>query len=119
MDSLNQWIRKNRLAALSYETDVQRLTNLFPLIGNVPADCLTPARIGGDARPSESFDERFDRESLPFGDEFGLHVRHQRRQNDDESGLACEALPRKPFPAQLAQTRAREDAPRGDRHQSP
>lgn len=46
MDSLNQWIRKNRLAALSYETDVQRLTNLFPLIGNVPADCLTPARIG-------------------------------------------------------------------------
>ena len=46
MDSLNQWMRKNRLAALSYETDVQRLTNLFPLIGNVPADCLTPARIG-------------------------------------------------------------------------
>jgi integrase len=37
--------KKNRLAPLSYETDVQRLTNLVPLIGNVPADCLTPVRI--------------------------------------------------------------------------
>lgn len=37
--------KKNRLAPLSYATDVQRLTSLFPLIGNVPGDCLTPARI--------------------------------------------------------------------------
>jgi integrase len=37
--------KKNRLAPLSYAADVQRLTSLFPLIGNVPADCLTPARI--------------------------------------------------------------------------
>lgn len=37
--------KKPRLAPLSYATDVQRLTNLFPLIGSVPADCLTPARI--------------------------------------------------------------------------
>lgn len=43
MDALAH--KKNRLAPLSYATDVQRLTNLFPLIGNVPADCLTPARI--------------------------------------------------------------------------
>jgi integrase len=37
--------KKNRLAPLSYETDVQRLTNLYQLIGNVPADCLSPVRI--------------------------------------------------------------------------
>ena len=37
--------KKNRLAPLSYATDVLRLTKLFPLIGNVPADCLTPTRI--------------------------------------------------------------------------
>jgi site-specific recombinase XerD len=37
--------KKNRLAPLSYAADVQRLTDLFPLIGAVPADSLTPVRI--------------------------------------------------------------------------
>lgn len=37
--------KKLRLAPLSYETDTIRLNQLLPLIGNVPADQLTPARI--------------------------------------------------------------------------
>lgn len=37
--------KKNRLRPLSYETDLGRLTQLFPLIGKEPADCLTAARI--------------------------------------------------------------------------
>ena len=37
--------KKLLLASLSYETDLGRLTELYPLIGKVPADCLTPARI--------------------------------------------------------------------------
>jgi|SRR5579871_356385 len=37
--------KKLRLAPLSYRTDVDRLKQLLPLIGNVPADRLTPARI--------------------------------------------------------------------------
>jgi site-specific recombinase XerD len=37
--------KKLRLAPLSYETDQMRLTKLIPLIGNVPADRLTPDRI--------------------------------------------------------------------------
>jgi site-specific recombinase XerD len=36
--------KKLRLAPLSYETDMMRLGKLLPLIGNVPADRLTPAR---------------------------------------------------------------------------
>jgi site-specific recombinase XerD len=36
--------KKLRLAPLSYETDTIRLNQLLPLIGNVPADQLTPAR---------------------------------------------------------------------------
>lgn len=37
--------KKLRLAPLSYRTDQLRLKQLLPLIGNVPADRLTPARI--------------------------------------------------------------------------
>jgi len=37
--------KKLRLAPLSYQTDVIRIRQLVPLIGNVPADRLTPARI--------------------------------------------------------------------------
>jgi integrase len=37
--------KKLLLAPLSYETDLGRLKKLYPLIGNVPADCLTAARI--------------------------------------------------------------------------
>src|SRR3984957_4512889 len=37
--------KKLRLAPLSYETDIIRLGKLLPLIGNVPADRLTPARV--------------------------------------------------------------------------
>lgn len=37
--------KKLRLAPLSYETDMIRLGILLPLIGSVPADRLTPARI--------------------------------------------------------------------------
>jgi integrase len=37
--------KKNRLRPLSYDTDLGRLTKLFPLIGKEPADCLTAARI--------------------------------------------------------------------------
>jgi integrase len=37
--------KKLLLAPLSYETDLGRLRKLYPLIGNVPADCLTAARI--------------------------------------------------------------------------
>ncbi len=37
--------KKLRLAPASYETDMLRLKQLLPLIGNLPADRLTPARI--------------------------------------------------------------------------
>jgi site-specific recombinase XerD len=37
--------KKLRLAPTSYETDNERLQQLLPLIGNLPADRLTPARI--------------------------------------------------------------------------
>lgn len=37
--------KKLRLAPLSFETDMMRLGKLLPLIGNVPADRLTPARV--------------------------------------------------------------------------
>jgi len=37
--------KKLRLAPLSYETDLMRLAKLLPLIGNVPADRLTPDRV--------------------------------------------------------------------------
>lgn len=37
--------KKLRLAPLSYETDEQRLAKLLPMIGNVPADRLNPARL--------------------------------------------------------------------------
>ena len=37
--------KKILLAPLSYATDLGRLTKLYPLIGNVPADCLTSQRI--------------------------------------------------------------------------
>ena len=37
--------KKLRLAPLSYETDMMRLGKLLPLIGFVPADRLTPARV--------------------------------------------------------------------------
>jgi integrase len=37
--------KKLRLAPASYETDTMRLKQLLPLIGNLPADRLTPARI--------------------------------------------------------------------------
>lgn len=37
--------KKLRLAPASYETDLLRLKQLMPLIGNLPADRLTPARI--------------------------------------------------------------------------
>jgi site-specific recombinase XerD len=37
--------KKLRLAPASYETDTLRLKQLLPLIGNLPADRLTPARI--------------------------------------------------------------------------
>lgn len=37
--------KKLRLATTSYETDLQRLKQLLPLIGNVPADRLTAVRI--------------------------------------------------------------------------
>lgn len=37
--------KKLLLAPLSYQSDLSRLTKLYPLIGNVPADCLTAARI--------------------------------------------------------------------------
>lgn len=37
--------KKLRLAPLSYETDMIRLGILLPLIGSVPADRLTPARV--------------------------------------------------------------------------
>ena len=37
--------KKLRLAPLSYETDVMRLSKLLPVIGNIPADRLTPNRI--------------------------------------------------------------------------
>lgn len=37
--------KKLRLAPTSYETDTLRLKQLLPIIGNLPADRLTPARI--------------------------------------------------------------------------
>jgi site-specific recombinase XerD len=37
--------KKLRLAPASYETDMLRLQQLLPLIGNLPADRLTPSRI--------------------------------------------------------------------------
>ena len=37
--------KKLRLAPASYDTDKMRLAKLLPLIGNVPADRLTPMRI--------------------------------------------------------------------------
>jgi site-specific recombinase XerD len=37
--------KKLRLAPASYETDMLRLKHLLPLIGNLPADQMTPGRI--------------------------------------------------------------------------
>lgn len=56
--------KKLRLAPLSYETDQMRLKQLLPLIGNVPADKLTPDRIeatlaGLRARVSTSTTNRY------------------------------------------------------------